>query len=79
MGTKAEETAHDATGCLSKAAPDEPIFVLRAQDELAPTAVRIWVQLAKRENVPEAKLDEAMSLADWMEDWQANHSHKVPD
>ncbi len=79
MGTKAEETAHDATGCLAKAAADEPLFVLRAQDELAPTVVRIWVQLAKRENVPEAKLTEAMGLADWMEDWQATNPHKVPD
>ncbi len=29
-------------GCLAKVAPDEPIFVLRAQDETAADTVRLW-------------------------------------
>jgi hypothetical protein len=42
MGTKKEEL-ESTTGCLAKAADDEPIFVLRAQDRLAPAAVYNWI------------------------------------
>ena len=30
--------------CLAKVAPDEPIFVLRAQDTSAPSVVLEWVK-----------------------------------
>lgn len=60
------------TSCLSKAAPDEPIFVLRAKDRLAPQAVRLWAQMAYGAHEAE-KVDEAMQLADRMEKWRAQN------
>jgi len=79
MGTKAEETAPGATGCLAKAAGDEPLFILRAKDMLAPGVVRVWVHYARASGVPEEKLNEALELAERMERWQAKHGKKVPD
>lgn len=79
MGTKAEETAPDATGCLAKAKDDEPLFILRAQDALAPLLVRQWVERAVIAGVPEEKVHEALQLADRMEDWARENGKKVPD
>ncbi len=68
MATKAEELE---SGCLSKAALEEPIFVLRAQDILAPDVVRVWVQRAQElKTVSPAKIQEALDLADKMEAWK---------
>lgn len=39
MGTKAQELVD---GCFAKAADDEPLFVLRAQDTFAPALIRAW-------------------------------------
>ena len=33
--------------CYQAAADDEPLFVLRANDPLAPTLVRLWVEMRK--------------------------------
>ncbi len=41
--------------CLNKAAPDEPIFVLRAKDKLAPQTLRHWVAIAFGVHEPEKK------------------------
>lgn len=70
---------HFANSCLNRAAEDEPVFVLRANDISAPATVRSWVRhytarkggefnMATRER---AKVDEAMALADRMEAWRA--------
>lgn len=79
MGTKAEETAPGATGCLAKAADDEPLFILRAKDMVAPGVVRVWVHYARASGTPEAKLSEALALAERMEQWQKANGKKVPD
>lgn len=39
MGTKNNPGLHD---CYAKAAPDEPIFTLRAKDPSAPYLVMMW-------------------------------------
>jgi hypothetical protein len=65
--------------CLEKAAPDEPIFVLRASDKLAPVVVRIWSLLAATWGTPFAKTSEARSCAQAMEDWQKQNGCKIPD
>ncbi len=57
-------TKEQGDSCYEKAAPDEPIFVLRAQDFLAPEIVREWAYRA---------------AVDRMEDWQIAHKRKVPD
>lgn len=56
--------------CYDKAADDEPLFVLRAQDMLGPEMVREWAYRAKVMGVPSEKIDEARRCADEMEDWQ---------
>lgn len=49
MGTKSEElkAAAQGRGCLGRAADDEPLFVLRAQDKSAPYVVRHWAACNK--------------------------------
>jgi hypothetical protein len=65
--------------CLIKAGDDEPIFVLRAQDALAPGLVREWALQAQRLGTPHEKLQEAHMLAEKMVEWQRTHLSKVPD
>lgn len=73
-------TKEQGDTCYDRAAPDEPIFVLRAQDIIAPEIVREWAFRAKKAGVPKEKVDEARRLADQMEDWQIeNDRRKVPD
>ena len=65
--------------CLKKAAEDEPIFVLRAQDKLAPNVVRHWAREAHNYGTPITKVNEAFGLANMMESWQDQNFKKVPD
>lgn len=44
MGTKRQALAGEER-CFSRAALDEPLFILRAEDPLAPKMVRYWAQL----------------------------------
>ena len=70
----------EPNSCLNQAAADEPIFVLRANDELAPGVVREWAQrylMAKTARHPHVmtaeqtrKMHEALKLAGWMQDWK---------
>lgn len=73
MSTKADEAR---AGCFASAADDEPVFVLRAQDMVAPEVVREWVRLAKAYGCPESKLRRARDTADAMERWP---NRKHPD
>ena len=57
----------------------EPVFILRAQDKLAPAVVKAWVALARIIGTKERKLSEAANLAVEMERWQQVHCPKVPD
>lgn len=71
-------TKHTDT-CLQKAGEAEPIFVLRAQDQLAPLVVRHWARIAEKAGTPRAKVAEAHKLADAMLEWQEQHGAKRPD
>jgi hypothetical protein len=65
----------DDCSCLEKAAPDEPIFVLRAQDLTAPKVVLNWIS----ENFltcPDEKLREAFEHALRMKNY---HTKKIAD
>lgn len=68
-------TKHTDT-CLQKAADDEPIVVLRAQDMLAPSLVRQWATEASKHGCGMEKVLEAHALADRMEAWP---TRKLPD
>lgn len=83
--TKAEPGAFDG---MERAAPDEPVFTLRAKDPLAAILVREWVALRRASitsayehgQIPEAKREleliqcrEAEEIAFQMEDWQSGN------
>jgi hypothetical protein len=84
MGTKLQEMQ---SGCFAKAAPDEPLFVLRAQDRNAPKLVRRWAEDLRQYHIRNgtsghdlakaiSKYTEAMETADLMEAWPLR---KQPD
>jgi hypothetical protein len=53
-----------------RAALDEPIFILRAQDMLAPRVVVRWAHLAEQAGTPQDKA-RRLKLGKQMADWQA--------
>lgn len=74
---KSEEAIH---GCFAKAADDEPVFVLRAKDALAPSVVREWIYRAELNGVSRKKLAGAEELAQAMVEWAKAHGGaKLPD
>lgn len=60
---------------FNKAAAEEPLFILRAQDMFAPSFVRIWAMAAEAAKVSPAKVAEARAIADLMEKWP---TRKIP-
>lgn len=52
---------------LAKVAPNEPIFVLRAQDVTAPETILFWLQ--NNTSISDEKWDEAISCARAMRCW----------
>lgn len=65
------------TSCLNKAAPDEPIFVLRAKDPLAAITIQHWITMAT--GIHESpKLDEAHELSMKMLDWRKQNYPEPP-
>jgi len=62
--------------CFQKAAHDEPIFVLRAQDKLSDGVVRFWAELAKRNGCNPEKYKAAIETANAMQAWP---HRKLPD
>lgn len=92
MATKLQELklANAGQGCLGKAKDDEPVFILRAQDEFAPALVQQWAD--RMENAYAMRVDdgdvvtrarlkikEARALAHLMRAWQALNIAKLPD
>ncbi len=74
--TKVSTHSKLASDCYRKADPNEPIFVLRGQDKLAPEVVREWVRLAEKVGCPPPKLNKARAVADAMDQWPVR---KFPD
>jgi len=72
-------TKKDGVACYDKAGDEEPLFVLRSTDKLAPEIVREWAYRAMAAGTPMEKVDEARRTADAMENWQLANSRKVPD
>lgn len=77
MAIKRDELANP-NSCLNKAKDDEPIFVLRANDETGPEVVEAWANAYVRlkggmQNmtvVQRAKYREALELAKEMRTWK---------
>jgi len=60
--TKEQEIATELS-CLNKAKDDEPIFVLRANDLLAPIVVSCWAAIATLNDLHEEwKIKEAFRI-----------------
>ena len=74
MGTKNNPGEFD---CYAKAHPDEPLFVLRANDPLAPALVGIWATLAEQQGVDPVKVAEAKNCANAMAEWYEYERPKV--
>lgn len=70
------ELAAQGKGCLGKAADDEPVFILRGQDKLAPALVRWWAAEARKRGLSDEKVKDALTLAAAMEAWP---TRKYPD
>lgn len=70
------ENAANGKGCLGKAADDEPVFILRAQDALAADLVETWAIQANVAGCPWDKVKEAKQLAQAMREWPGR---KNPD
>lgn len=74
----AKETIEQALrgeGCLGKAHPDEPVFVLRAQDIHAADLVEKWAIFVGVQ-ADNSKADGARAVADAMREWPTK---KQPD
>lgn len=75
-------TIADPNSCLNKASDAEPLFVLRANDELAPLVVRDWAYryyASKGKMITNNQLkkyNEAMNCAAFMEHWKENHQEE---
>jgi hypothetical protein len=74
-----QENIDNPNSCWNKAADDEPIFILKASDQLAPALVEEWANRyaqLKTQNVnsmtPEQarKYEEALQVAMSMEAWR---------
>ncbi len=73
MNTKAQPSRFDS---LPKLDPDEPYFVLRGQDELAPDLVELWAIRAKSAGCHIDKVNNAHRIAEEMREWPRQ---KKPD
>jgi hypothetical protein len=59
--------------------PDEPCFVIRAQDALAPNTIREYLEMAAAVNSPPEFLSEIERHLDRILGWQTEHGRKLPD
>lgn len=69
---KSRELTYPAS-CLNRAKADEPLFVLRANDPLAPDLVRDWAYNYDKEGMTAAqqkKYRDALAIAKEMELWK---------
>jgi hypothetical protein len=75
MSTKQDPGEFD---CYAKLAPDEPYFVLRAKDPLAPALIELWAEQRRVQYGVYPKLDEAVACAEQMRAWKRQHPEARP-
>jgi hypothetical protein len=74
------ELIEDPQSCLNNTGDEEPVFLLRARDVLAPKVVRLWVTLLKMEtDEHNEKASQAYTLSNQMLTWQTIYGKKLPD
>ncbi len=72
-------TKDQARAYVEKLADDEPCFIIRAQDQLAPKTVLNWAASLYNLGGNADKVRAAHELASHMETWQRANFAKVPD
>lgn len=65
-----------AHALLAKLAEDEPVFVIRAQDILAPQILAMYAELARKVGLPD-HAQEVEARAVQMMQWQARNAKRV--
>lgn len=71
---KKRDEIEQPSSCLNKAAEDEPVFVLRAKDPIAPEAVETWARQSELSGAHEPrKISEARALAQSMREWRTEN------
>lgn len=74
-----QENMNNPNSCLNKADADEPLFILRAKDPIAPLVVRAWAMLSQQLRAHSGqKCYEAVIVAEDMEEWRTR-MHGTPD
>ena len=58
---------------------DEPVFILRAQDALAPACLEFWADLLLEHGGDEHTADNIYKWADKMREYGEKHGNKIPD
>ncbi len=58
---------------------NEPVFLLRGQDTVAPDVVYIWALRAELAGADPHIILAARDQADAMRKWQSEHGSKIPD
>ena len=58
---------------------DEPVFVLRAQDALAPACLEYWADMLLEHGGDEHTADNIYKWADTMREWAEKNGNKIPD
>lgn len=79
--TKAEvmEEAALGKGCLGRAAPDEPVWIVRAHDEQFVDSVAGWIAGARARGVGANKIKSAQQVLEAGREWRRDHGTKVAD
>lgn len=65
-------------GCLGRSQNDEPVFVLVARDRHASSVVRRWAEMTAHFDGASAKTDEALKIADQMDEWRKGREIPAP-
>jgi hypothetical protein len=69
----------DGPSCLTRAAEDEPVFVLRAKDPAAPAAMRAWAKFSSENELHEPeKIAQAYQEAHQFEEWRRTNYKVKP-
>lgn len=68
--------ARTAKHTIARIPDDEPVFILRGQDQLAEEVVNFWADLAERAEVRSGKVADARLVAQEMAAWPTK---KRPD
>lgn len=57
---------------------DEPVFILRAQDKLAPDALRHWIEMAKMYGIDKNTINQAEKQLERMAEWEPQGLPDIP-